>query len=577
MEKDPLTGKVIGCAIEIHPLIFCAANVPFLEILPRIGLRSFLVAAHRRTVSLVLSVVENMFGDRWKRHKPIVLSVLSGALLTLAFPRPAIPAAAWLALVPLLVAVRGRSLGEALRLGFWCGLIHYLTALYWIYIVMAKYGGLPVPVAVLILLLLGAYLACYPACFALLAACWEKHPRFWLWGLPLAWVALEWVRAHMITGFPWANLGYSQTPMLPLIQVADIVGVYGLSWLVVLANTCLARVWMERRPHWNLLMLAVLVVLVSIYGKVRLESIEGKQQESPLQVVALIQGNIDQSRKWDAAFQEEIVNRYLELSRQAAGSSPRPTLLVWPETAAPFFFGLEDRFTPRLQELAQTSQAAMLLGAPGVARENDRPRYYNRVFLMDARGKTQGSYAKQHLVPFGEYVPLPRLLFFVQRLVEAAGDFSPGKDARPLILDGQRFGVLICYEAIFPDLARQEVRLGANILVSVTNDAWFGHSGAPYQHLEMARWRAIENRVPLIRCANTGISTVFEATGRNGQQIPFNESGYLVCGVSPLQAPTLYTRYGDWFAWFCSLTAFMAVIYTLIALRKNRAGPGQPA
>jgi apolipoprotein N-acyltransferase len=189
---------------------------------------------------------------------------------------------------------------------------------------------------------------------------------------------------------------------------------------------------------------------------------------------------------------------------------------------------------------------------------------------MDTRGKVLGSYAKQHLVPFGEYVPLPQLLFFVQRLVEAAGDFSAGQDARPLSLNGQRYGVLICYEAIFPDLARTTVRLGANVLVSVTNDAWFGNSSAPYQHLEMARWRAIENRVPLIRCANTGISTVFEATGRSGRQIPLNESGYLVCGVTPLTVTTLYNRYGDWFAWLCSLTALLAVIYTSVVLRKKR-------
>jgi apolipoprotein N-acyltransferase len=508
-----------------------------------------------------------MFRESWRRHEAVVLSVLSGGLLTVSLPRPAFAAAAWVALVPLLLAVRGKSIGAALRLGFWCGLVHYLTALYWIYHVMAKYGGLPAPVAVLVLLVLGAYLACYPACFAALAGCWEKRPHLWLWGLPVVWVALEWLRAHMVTGFPWANLGYSQTPWLSLIQVGDLTGVYGLSWLLVLANTCFARVWVGRRWHWGLPVLAVLLVLVSVYGRVRLQSIEEKQQEAPLQAVALIQGNIDQSRKWDPVLQDEIVQRYLDLSRQSVAESPRPSLLVWPETAAPFFFGLEDRFTPRLQELAQTTAAAMILGAPGVGRVDGRPTHYNRVFLMDAHGKVLGSYAKQHLVPFGEYVPWSRVLFFVQRLVQAAGDFSAGQDARPLTLDGRKYGVLICYEAIFPELARRTVRLGANVLVNVTNDAWFGHSSAPYQHLEMARWRAVENRVPLIRCANTGISTVFEATGRNGAQLPFNETGYLSTEVRPLHLPTFYNRYGDWFAWVCTLTALAAVIYTLVFRR----------
>jgi apolipoprotein N-acyltransferase len=502
-----------------------------------------------------------------KRYEAVTLSVVSGLLLTSAFPRTAMAAAAWVALVPLLVAVRGKSRGEAFRLGYWCGLTHTVTSFYWIYHVIAKYSGLAGPLAVVVLLLLCAYLACYPACFAVLATVCERRPGIWLWGLPAGWVALEWLRAYMITGFPWNNLGYSQTPWLFFIQVADITGVYGMSWLLVLANTCLARIWIERQLHWHLLVLAVLVGSVCGYGVTRLNQVEALERQASSIPVALIQGNIDQSRKWDPALQEEIVHRYLELSSAALVNNPRPGVVVWPETAAPFFLGLEDRFTPRLEEFTRSNGVALLVGAPGVGQTQGRPHYYNRMFLLDARGTIVGSYSKQHLVPFGEYVPLARLLFFVERLVQAAGDFSPGTDARPLNLGGQRYGGLVCYEAIFPALARQTVRLGASVLVNVTNDAWYGVSSAPYQHFEMARWRAIENRVPLIRCANTGISTVFSAGGRSGTIIPLSMTGYQVYEVLPLQMTTLYNRYGDWFAWLCCLTALVAVVYSSTRVR----------
>jgi apolipoprotein N-acyltransferase len=507
-----------------------------------------------------------------KRYEPIALSVVSGLLLTSAFPRTAVAVAAWVALVPLLVAVRGKSAGAAFRLGYWCGLSYSVTSFYWIYHVIARYSGLAGPLAVGVLFLLCAYLACYPACFAALATVCERRPRIWLWGLPAVWVALEWLRAHMITGFPWNNLGYSQTPWVSFIQVADIAGVYGLSWLLVLANVCLARIWIERRLHWHLLALATLVGTVGGYGVIRLNQVEVLERQASSIPVGLIQGNIDQSRKWDPALQEEIVHRYLELSLEALANNPRPEVLVWPETAAPFFLGLEDRFTPQLEQFTRSNGVALLVGAPGVGQTQGRPHYYNRLFLLDARGQILGSYSKQHLVPFGEYVPLSRLLFFVQRLVQAAGDFSPGTDARPLALGSQRYGGLICYEAIFPSLARQAVRLGASVLVNVTNDAWYGVSSAPYQHFEMARWRAIETRVPLVRCANTGISTVFSAAGRSGITIPLNVAGCQIHEVLPLRMATVYTRYGDWFAWLCCLTAFVAVVYSSLLARAKQSG-----
>jgi apolipoprotein N-acyltransferase len=503
--------------------------------------------------------------DRFRRHwAALLLSALSGVLLTAGFPRLAMPLVSWVALVPLLFAVRGKTRNQAFWLGYACGMVHYGTTLYWIRNVVEQYGGIPLPLAVGILLLLCAYLALYPACFGLLAQFLENRPLLWMGLLAPLWVALEWFRAYALSGFPWADLGYTQTPFLPLIQVADVAGVYGVSWLLVWANTNIALLLMRRRLHWGLAVVVLCTVGVLLYGSRRLETIQVLQANANQEVVGLIQGNIDQAHKWEPAYQQATVDRYLQLSALAARNVPTPGLLVWPETAAPFFFGLEDRFTPQLVHFAQESKLPLLFGSPSVSRMNGQTRYYNRVFLVGADGTTLGSYAKEHLVPFGEYVPFPRILFFVQRLVQAAGDFAAGQDQRPLALKGQRFGVLICYEAIFPELARAAVRLGATTLVTVTNDAWFGDSSAPYQHLEMAGWRAIENRVPLVRCANTGISTVFQATGRSDKRIPLNETGYLICAVNPLNTQTIYNTWGDWFAWLCVLTSVAGLIYTCL-------------
>jgi apolipoprotein N-acyltransferase len=346
-----------------------------------------------------------------------------------------------------------------------------------------------------------------------------------------------------------------------LIQVADLTGVYGVSWLIVLVNGWLAYLLLMRRLHWSLSLLVLCLVFVGVYGWKRFQVVDAMQQQTDLWVVGLAQGNIDQFRKWDPAYQQETLRRYQQLSVLAAGSNPRPALLVWPETAAPFFYDMENKLTPQLQEIVREMGIPLLFGSPGAALQEGVTRLYNKVYLIDTEGKTVGDYAKQHLVPFGEYVPLQKLLFFVHRLVEAAGDFAAGRDQLPIVLDGRRLGVLICYEAIFPELSRSAVRRGANVLVNVTNDAWFGTSSAPYQHLEMARWRAVENRVPLIRCANTGISTVFEPSGRSGQMLPLNETGYLTCAVHPVKMTTVYAVWGDWFAWLCVLTALCGLLY----------------
>jgi apolipoprotein N-acyltransferase len=500
----------------------------------------------------------------------VLLSISSGVLLTLGFPPFHLAWLSWAALVPLLLAVRGKTLRQAMGLGFLTGFTHFLTALYWIAYVVRHYGSLPLPMAAGVLVLLAAYLGLYPAVFAGVARAWDSRPRFQWYGLPFVWVALEWLRAHALTGFPWANLGYTQTPFATLVQQADLTGVYGVGWLVVLGNTCLAACVASRRPRRCLAFPLLMLAASLAYGTLRLDTVSRAQDAAEAMAVGLVQPAIDQSLKWDPAFQEATLERLERLSRRAAAHDPRPDLLVWPETATPFFFGIEEKQSERVKGVARALGIPILFGSPGVMWHGKQPRPLNKAFLLDSEGNVRGDYAKQHLVPFGEYVPLKRILFFVHRLVEAAGDFVPGQDPSVLRMDGTRLGVLICYEAIFPDLARSAIREGADILVNLTNDAWFGRSSAPYQHFEMARWRAVEFRVPLVRCANTGVSAMFDAAGNPCGKIPLNEVGVLVCRVKPLAFRTVYARWGDWFAWFCTLTAAGCGVYSAWGPRRRK-------
>jgi len=507
----------------------------------------------------------------------IPLSLLSGVLLTVGFPKLDLFYLSWGALIPLFVALRGKSGKEAFGLGYVCGLAHFVTTLYWIHYVINHYGALPSPVAILALLLLCAYLALFPACFAYVAHKWEEHPLLWGLGLPAVWVALEWVRGHALTGFPWATLGYSQTPFTPLIQIADITGVLGVSWLVVLGSTAITACFNRRRPRIVFPVFAACMLAAILYGSWRLDVVKRLQEQAPPWTVGVFQGNVDQSQKWDPAFQQEAIERYRNLSLQASRSDPAPDLLVWPETAVPFFYGIEDQLTAQLNRIFQEVGKPVLFGSPAVGLVDGQGRLMNRAYLVNTGGEILGAYAKQHLVPFGEYVPLQKILFFVHRLVQAAGDFVPGRSSVPLALDGRRPGVLICYEGIFPELARSTVMQGATSLINITNDAWYGDTSAPYQHLEIARWRAIELRVPLIRAANTGISAIFDASGGCLGTISLNEQGYLIRTVHPFPIHTFYARWGDLFAWMCILIAVGGILYSgklrqaVVGMKKRNA------
>jgi apolipoprotein N-acyltransferase len=490
--------------------------------------------------------------------------VLTGLLLTLAFPRFGLPVFAWVALLPLFFLAATNTPAKSFTLGWIAGFCHGITLLYWITSVLKHYGNLHFLVSLGICFLLVGYLAIFPGLFCA-GLSWLRHRHLpWLLLAPLLWTTLELGKSRLLTGFPWENLGYSQYSWHPIIQIADITGVYGISFILVFANAVLFYLFLDHHKTRSGLVVYPLVALVLIsgtyaYGRYRIRALE--VSSSPSLRVALIQGNIAQETKWDPAFQQATLERYLRLTSEAVAE--KPDLVIWPETATPFYFLADTKNSSTLMEQVEKLRMPLLFGSPAYHNEGSRLRFYNRAYLLNHFGQVAGYYDKIHLVPFGEYVPLKKLLFFVDKLVQAAGDFAAGDRAVVLNITPARAGVLICYEAIFPKLSRTLAAAGANLLVNITNDAWFGRSGAPYQHLSMAVLRAVENRLPMARCANTGISALIDRDGQILQTTRLFEEATLIGTLTLGEGKTIYNRFGDWFAWSCLTFTLMAFLLSL--------------
>ncbi|MDX9708364.1 MAG: apolipoprotein N-acyltransferase [Trichloromonas sp.] len=487
--------------------------------------------------------------------KSAALPLLSGLLLALAFPRPDFSWLAWFGLVPLLTAMDRHPF----RSGFVAGCAFFGLVLYWLNIVMTTYGRMHPLFSLAAYVLLTAYLALYFG-VATWAVCRfrEQLGLSSLLTLPVVWVVLEFLRSFLFTGFPWASLGYSQQNREVLLQVADLFGVHGLSFLLVFVNVLVFQLWqcLRRRDFAPLSRAGLtagllLVAAACAYGTWRLNP--PADADAPTLDVALIQGNIDQSVKWDPANQQKTVDIYRELSREAAAETA-PDLIIWPESATPFYFQEPGPLSAQVTEIPRATGGHLLFGSPAYEAGLGSYRYLNSAFLLSPEGAILGRSDKVHLVPFGEYVPLGRFLPFIDKLVSGIGDFSPGK-VNPLPLGEAKLGVLVCFEGIFPELARDYAAGGSSLLVNITNDAWFGRSSAPYQHLAMTRFRAVENRLWVARAANTGISALIDPQGRIVARselfTPAVVRGKVVLGGET----TLYQRIGELPALVCCALA----------------------
>ena len=508
--------------------------------------------------------------------RSFALAVAAGLLLYAASPGAGGPAAlSWIALVPLFLSLHGTRPKIAAQLGLACGLAFYLPLLAWIVTVLSTYGKVHVAVALLALGLLALYMALYPM---LLAWTLSRMPqRFHLWFAPVLWVGLDELRAHLFTGFPWQDLAYSQYRLLFPLQIADLAGHHGLTFCIVLANMLVALGILrltgasEKKHRPGPVQAggaALLLGLAAVYGFVRLDAFPADAGRRPALPVAVIQGNVPQDQKWVPAYQAATVRDYLALSHEALAAQP-VNLLIWPETALPFYL-FESALASRLNDVVRSHDSWLLTGAPHREKGgNDGTlRYFNSSFLIGPDGRTSGRYHKQHLVPFGEYIPLRWLLPFFAPIVETLGDFDPGRDQPPLSCGNARLGVLICFESIFPGLAREHAANGANLLINITNDAWFGRSTAPWQHLSMAVFRAVENRRSLARAANTGISGFVLPSGELIAPTPLFTPAFRTAVLPLLESRTLYNRIGYLFGPLCLGLALLGIMVTM---RTNRA------
>jgi apolipoprotein N-acyltransferase len=456
-----------------------------------------------------------------------------------------------------------------LVLGVTAGLVYFAGTLYWVVTVMTTYGGLATPVAVLVGALLVAYLSLYLGLFAaMLGLTVRRAGVAALWLAPCYWVAMEWLRSWIGGGFPWALLGTSQATVLPIVQLASVTGVYGLSFLIVLVSTAAAALTLTtRRAHRiGAAAVAALLVAIAAAGTVRVARSALTQTGTVLRV-GLVQGDIEQDRKWNPAFRDRILETYLSLSRRVIDAGAG--LVLWPEAATPFYFDAEPALAAPIRQLAAVSRTPFIIGTDEFERGTggEANRYYNAAVLVGADGRSRGSYRKMQLVPFGEYVPLKRLLFFVGPLVEAVSDFSAGTEAFVFDADGRRLSVAICYEVVYPAIARTFVNEGSQLLATITNDAWFGRSSAPYQHFEQASLRAVENGRYLVRSANTGISGAVDPYGRVIATTPLFEPAATTVDVRLLDQRTIYSYIGDVVAWLSAA----ATALTLVVVRRGRS------
>jgi len=501
-----------------------------------------------------------------------ILSIASGLLIALSFPTPGLSFLAWIALIPMLVALEGSTPRTAFRCGITCGVTAYALILYWLNIVFTHYGHLPWAVSIPVYLLLVRWLAMFyglGTCIARLGETVGIKPAF---TLPVAWIAFDFIRSFLFSGFAWAMLGHSQFRTLPLIQIADLAGVYGITLLIVLANVVLYRALRAvsgsdvHYPVKSAVVMLILLFGTLFYGFSRLNEPETGNLK-PLRV-ALIQGNIPQDVKWSPEFREKTVDTYERLTREA--SKGGVDLIVWPESAVPFFFQDEAKQAERIRNLARELNAHILLGSPAHELRDGINTYLNSAFMLSPAGETTGRADKLHLVPFGEYVPLGKVLTFINRIVVGIGDFAPGEKAVTLDAAGVKLGTQVCYEVIFPELSREYVRAGARILVAITNDAWFGRSSAPYQHLSIAVFRAVETRNPLIRAANTGITAIIDQNGHIRSMTGLFVEGFRTGEVKPGSGESLYLKIGDAPALLCLLITAGIALFAWIKRKPDK-------
>jgi apolipoprotein N-acyltransferase len=511
--------------------------------------------------------------------------LLSAALQILSFPLSGIYIFSWIALAPLLVAIlharypatlqldesqklMPASPAQGFLLGYACGVLWYLGTCYWVYDTMHQYGGLSAPVGLLVLLLFALYLGLYHGLFGLvvsLLARADSSHRLALISTPFLWVAIELARTR-VSGFPWDLLGITQIDNIPLTRIATITGVYGLSFEIMLVNAAFAAAFLVHRNKRSTLLLA------SIGSATLLQT--GRWVAMPPspanQTAVLLQQNLPvaESDAWTKDYFDRTLQKFSALSLHPSPPPQQlPDLIVWPESPAPFQTN-DPVFREAITSLARQSQAWVVVGSIGV----DNPQtVFNSASLVSPAGEWQGRYSKIHLVPFGEYVPFASVFSFASGLTQAVGNFTRGTSRAPLQAGDRKLGIFICYESIFPDEVRQLVAQGAQVLVNISNDGWYGDSGAWAQHLNQARMRAVENNRWLLRDTNTGFTASIDPYGRVVAHLNRKTRGALAAPYALIDGTTFYSQHGDWFACLCAIISLGALGARFTLQRKTES------
>ncbi|HUT56134.1 MAG TPA: apolipoprotein N-acyltransferase [bacterium] len=538
------------------------------------------------------------------KAKPYLLAAASGILTFFAFPNILhleFGPLAFFLLCPLLFALdQARSTRHAAIIAFAFGLIGYPVFYHWLVYTMHTFGSMSLAVSVSVLLalvlLLSAYIAVFGAAYHLMT---QKLGLTPLIAAPIAWVTVEFMRAHFpFGGFPWALMAYSQYKVLPLIQISELTGPYGVSFIIVFANAALAeavRAILNGKPAdaggrddsrlKNVLTPLAIgagpIVLALIYGFARIPMVDKAFEGRPEIKVGIVQANVDQSIKWSPQFFWKTMQDHMELTRRLLPEKPR--LVMWPE-AAVTISNFNEQWVTRspVIDFLSSVDASFLVGTLsrdpcGPGEYSPEPKagnwcYFNSVYLLSPGAQDLlGRYDKMRLVPFSEYVPMAKLFFFADAIAKGnTGGTTPGREVRVFGIPEGRFGCVICYEVIFPHIVRRFVDQGAVFMTTITNDAWFGKTGAPYQHHSTVIFRSIENRVYFARSANTGISSIVDPVGRIVHQTPIYQQASFTGVVKPSPLSTFYTRHGDLFAiTICAMT-IIACAYALILARKQK-------
>jgi apolipoprotein N-acyltransferase len=517
-----------------------------------------------------------------------LLLLLSAVLQVVIFPLADIYWLSWIAVTPLLIALmRARpagalamtapglgsrrvrlapaSAGQGFVLAYGCGILWSGGTCYWVFDTMHRYGGLPVPAAAFALLLFCFYIGLYHGFFGLLVALAARPGagiRRALVAAPFLWVVVELARTR-VTAFPWELLGYSQTSNAALARIARLTGVYGISFEILLVNSAFAAAFLVDKDRRNRLLVAALGASLVLQAG---QWFPRAAQAPADRKAVLVQPNIPIMADWTEGYYQKTIGELAHMSLNAEVGQ-HYDLLVWPESPSPFYTN-DPRFRGPVSELAKQSGSWMVVGAIGIAPAGQGEARVSQIFnsaaLVSPQGEWKARYDKVHLVPFGEYLPFPQVFGFAGGLTKEVGEFEHGRSRQPLDAGGERLGTFICYESIFPDEVRQFALAGAEVLVNISNDGWYGDSGAWKQHIEQTRMRAIENDRWILSATNTGLTAAIDPLGRVVAEVPRKERTVLIAPYALRSGTTFYTRHGDWFAYLCAIISIVVSLWSLV-------------